>query len=206
MEMFCKNLRNLAMKIINYEKKEMILLINKETEFYEKQKVCYVCEKEFSIGKKYHKVRGHSHYTEKFRGATHNSLNLRYKILKEIPIVLHDGSVYDYHFIIEQLPIEFKGKIDYSGENTEKYITFSAPIYEKYDNDETITYKLNFMDSFRFMSTSLSSLADNLSEIYEKECELCKEKKSYQNVDSLILRIMNYITSVKNVMMNHINQ
>ena len=45
MEMFCKNLRGQAMKIINYEKKEMIPLTHEETEFYEKQKVCYICEK-----------------------------------------------------------------------------------------------------------------------------------------------------------------
>ena len=44
-EMFCKDLRNQAMKIINYEKKEMIPLTNEETESYVKQKVCYVCEK-----------------------------------------------------------------------------------------------------------------------------------------------------------------
>ena len=63
------------------------------------------------------------------------------------------------------------------GENTEKYITFSAPIYKKNDNDETIIYKLKFIDSFRFMSTSLSSLVDNLSEIHKKECKSCKERK-----------------------------
>ena len=54
---------------------------------------------------------------------------------------------------------------------------FSAPIYKKNDNDETIIYKLTFIDSFRFMSTSLSSLVDNLSGIYKKECELCKKRK-----------------------------
>ena len=48
---------------------------------------------------------------------------------------------------------------------------------KKNDNDETIIYKLKFIDSFRFMSNSLSSLVDNLSEIYKKECELCKEGK-----------------------------
>ena len=56
------------------------------------------------------------------------------------------------------------------------------------------------------MSTALSSVVENLSEICKKECELCKEEKSCQNVDSLILGIMNCITSVKNVIMNHINQ
>ena len=30
------------MKIINYEKKEMITLTDKETEFYKEQKVCYI--------------------------------------------------------------------------------------------------------------------------------------------------------------------
>ena len=45
MEMFCKDLRGQAMKIINYEKKEMIRLTHEETESYEKQKVCYICEK-----------------------------------------------------------------------------------------------------------------------------------------------------------------
>ena len=45
MEIFCKDLRNQAMKMINYEKKEMMPLTNEETEPYEKQKICYICEK-----------------------------------------------------------------------------------------------------------------------------------------------------------------
>ena len=39
------------------------------------------------------------------------------------------------------------------------------------------TYKLKFINSFRFMSTSLSKLVNNLSEIYIKECRGCKERK-----------------------------
>ena len=129
--MFCKDLRNEAMKIFNYEKKKMIPLTDEEKEFYEKEKVCYICKKEFSTDKKYHKVRGHCHYTRKFRGAAHNNCNLRYGIPKEIPIVFHSGSTYDYHFIIKQLAKEFNGNFDCLGENTEKYITLSAPIYKK---------------------------------------------------------------------------
>ena len=101
--MFCKDLRDQAMKIIDYKKKEMIPLTNEEKESYEKQKVCYICKKEFSTGKKYCKVRDHCHYTGKLREATHNICNLRYKIPKEIPIVFHNGATYDYHFIIKQL-------------------------------------------------------------------------------------------------------
>ena len=84
MESFCKDLREHAMKIINYEKKEMIPLTDEENKSYKKQKVCYICKKEFSTDKNdknvfklYHKVRDHCHYTRKFRGAAHSICNLR---------------------------------------------------------------------------------------------------------------------------------
>ena len=51
MKKFCKNFRDQAIKIINYEKKEMIPLTDEETESYEKQKVCHICKKEFSTDK-----------------------------------------------------------------------------------------------------------------------------------------------------------
>ena len=44
----------------------------------------------------------------------------------------------------------------------EKYIIFSVPIKRECDNGETVTHKLKFIDSFRFMSTSLSELVDNI--------------------------------------------
>ena len=45
------------------------------------------------------------------------------------------------------------------------------------DNSKSIKCKLRFTVSFRFRSFSLSSLVDNLSEIYNKECRGCKERK-----------------------------
>ena len=42
----------------------------------------------------------------------------------EIPIVFHNGSAYDYHFIIKELAKEFESQFEYLGGNTEKYITF----------------------------------------------------------------------------------
>ena len=100
MEMLSKDLREQAMKIINYEKKEMIPLTNEEKESYENQKICYMCGKEFSIDKKY-KVRDYCHYTGKYRGAAHSNFILRYNIPNEIPVVFHNGSAYDYHFKIK---------------------------------------------------------------------------------------------------------
>ena len=115
------------------------------------------------------KVRDHCHYTGKYRGAAHNKCNLRYKIPKEIPVVFHNGSTYDYYFIIKQLASEFKGNFECLGENMEKCITFSAPVKKELDNGKTTTFKLKFIDSCSFMQSSLSNLVDNLSEINNKE-------------------------------------
>ena len=46
-KVFCENLEDQAMKIINYEKKEMIPLTDEEKESYENQEICHICEKEF---------------------------------------------------------------------------------------------------------------------------------------------------------------
>ena len=127
-------------------------------------------------------VTANCHYTGKFRGAAHSICSLRYKAPKEIPIVFHNGSTYDYHFIINKLAKEFDGQLECLGENTEKYITFSVPISKELYNDKTIKYRLKFIDNFRFVSTSLSSLVDNLSEIYKKECKVCKERKKIKSV------------------------
>ena len=101
--------------------------------------------------KKYHKLKDHCHYTGKYRGAAHDICNLRYKIPKEVPVVFHNGSTYDYHFIIKELAEEFEGHSECLGENIEEYITFSVPIKKELDNDKSITYKKKFIDSFRFM-------------------------------------------------------
>ena len=46
---------------------------------------------------------------------------------KETPIVLHNGSSYDYHFIIKELVEEFEGQFTC----LLVYITFSVPIEEQ---------------------------------------------------------------------------
>ena len=52
--------------------------------------------------KKYRKVKDHCHYTGKFRGAAYSDCNLKYKMPKNIPIVIHNSG-YATHFIINQL-------------------------------------------------------------------------------------------------------
>ena len=79
--------------------------------------------------------------------------------------MFHNGSTYDYDFIIKELDKEFEGNFECLGENTEKYITFSVPLKKKIENQNIeINYKIRFIDSYRFMATSLSKLIDNLTE------------------------------------------
>ena len=118
---FHKDLREHATKIIDYEKKKMIPLTIKEEVRHNKQTNFGICRKEFDTNdKKHYKVKDHCHYTGKYRGAAHKICNLRYKIPKDIPIVFHNGSTYDYHFIIKELVKEFEGNFECLGENTEQ--------------------------------------------------------------------------------------
>ena len=139
--------------------------------------------------KKDYKVRDYCNYTGKYRGAVHDICNLRYKTPKEIPVVFHNVSLYNYHFIIKDLAEEFEGQFQCLGENTEKYITFSVPIKKGVDNGKSITYK--FIGSFRFMSSSLSVLVHNLSEgLHSDKCTDCKSCLDYMITkdDQLIFR------------------
>ena len=201
MKKFSKDLRKHATKIINYEKKKMISLTKEEKIYHNEQEICYTCKKEFDTnGKKNYKVRDHCHYTGKYRGAAHNICNLRYKIPKEIPVVFHkfpisrSGSIYDYHFIIKELVKEFDGNFECLVENTEKYITFSVPIKKKIENKNIeITYKIKFIDSYKFMAMSLSKLVDNLSEgIHNNKCTDCKSCLDYIETknEKLILKCL----------------
>ena len=176
-EKLCKKLKENAMKIINYEENKMIPLAHEENQFYKEQEACHICKEKFCMDKddenyeNKRKVEDHCHYIGKFRRAAHSKCNLNYKFPKDIPIIIHNAS-YDTHFIINQLAEEFKGYLNCIAENMEKYVTFSVTIKKECDNGKTITRKLRFIDSFRFVATSLSELVDNISGIFSSiECK-----------------------------------
>ena len=128
----------------------MIPLTKEKKKIHREQKVCYICKKGFSIdddNKKHSKVRDHCHYSGKYRGVAHDICNLKYKTPKEIPVAFHNGSTYNYHFIIKKLAEQFERQFECLGENTERYITFSAPVKKELDNGKSITYKIKFIDS-----------------------------------------------------------
>ena len=121
--------------------------------------------------KKYREVRDHCHYTEKYRGAVHRICNLKYSVPTKLPTVFYNGSNYDYHFNIKELAEDFKKQFTYLGENTQKYIPFTVPIEKEVTRinksreeiAKSIPYILQFIDSARFVASSLSNLVNNLS-------------------------------------------
>ena len=90
---------------------------------------------------------------------------------------------------------EFEGNFECLGENTEKYIIFSVPVKKKIENkDLEIKYKIKFIDSYRFMSSSLSKLVDNLSERIHNnkyiDCNSCLDYIKIKN-EKLLLKCFN---------------
>ena len=99
--------------IIVFKKKRMLPLTNNKLKAHREAKICYICGK-FFIKKLFHdinyqKVRDHCHYTGKHRGPAHSICILKFNVQNEIPVVFHNGSKYDYHFIIKELANEFEG-------------------------------------------------------------------------------------------------
>ena len=132
MKKFRESLREHAMKIIKFKKKKMRSLTKEQQESYENEKIRYICKEKFENkylkNRKYRKVRNHCHYTGEHRGAAHSICNLKYSVPKTISIAFHNGSNYNYYFIIKELGEEFKEQFTCLGENTKKYITFRVPI------------------------------------------------------------------------------
>ena len=92
---------------------------------------------------------------------------------------------------MRELAKEFDGQLECLGENTEKHKTFSVPIKKELDNGKTIKYEIEFLDSFRFMTSSLVILVNNLSEgLHKDKCIGCKSCLDYIKFkdDQLILR------------------
>ena len=115
----------------------------------------------------------------------------------ERPIVFHNGSKFDYRFIIKELVNEFKGQFECIRENSEIYKSFSVPIKEeirkidKEDNEtiDTISYKIKCIDSMRFVATSLINLADNLMEgIRKSRCKDCNCFLEYESVKNSLVK------------------
>ena len=127
MKKFCTYLSEHAKHIIDFEKKKMLPLTKEELKSHH-AKVCYICGKriikKFAKNKSYRKVRDHCRYTDKYRDAVHSICSLKFTVPNEIPVFFHNGSNYDYHFIIKELANEFEGQFEFLGGKQRKVQNF----------------------------------------------------------------------------------
>ena len=152
---------------------------------------CHICFKPFKEGNR--KVRDHCHYSGIYREVAHLLCNLQYKIPSYIPVIFHNLSGYDAHMFIKKLA-NCRSKMGVIAKNKEDYISFLISIeVDKYINkkgeEKSREIELRFIDSFKFMSSNLDSLVNNLArgnnkffgfeDYNESQCKLLIRKGIY---------------------------
>ena len=182
-KMFVKVIEFYVKKIYNKNKFQKRMTFSREDEtVFRDSRVCHICEE--TITSLDTKVRDHCHITGKFRGAAHNGCNLKYKVPKFYPVIFHNLARYDSHLFIRELG----GDIKCIPSNDETYISFTKTIIvDTYENKEkkkiTVKRGIRFIDSLKFMSSGLATLAKNLEK--EKCVNLSKFYKG-ERLDLLL--------------------
>ena len=158
---------------LSLPKKEMMSLSREEWKTFHESEVCWLCKGKFGE-KGFSKVRDHCHYTGKFRGAAHQSCNLKFKRPKFTPVFFHNLQNYDAHLFVRALGLMDEVlSIKCIPNNDEKYISFSLKFelerikkwdFEKNDCIEIVLkHEIRFLDSFKFTLAGLENLVKNLS-------------------------------------------
>ena len=161
---------------------------SKEQKSFNEAEICHICKKEL----KDDKVRDHCHFTGKYRGAAHNECNLRCRKPMILPVVFHNLQGYDAHLFIKQLA-SLSGELNCIPSTEEKYISFSKKIkVDEYKcritgDVKQIYFEIRFIDSFKFLQTSLANLVSNFQpedflstkKIFKKNLNLLTRKGVY---------------------------
>ena len=100
MEELISSLESLARQIY-VEKRKYYTFTGITDQEREDATICWICENDFSDNDQ--GVLDHCHYTNKFLGWAHNECNVNRKTTNYIPVVAHNLSNYDLHFIIKAL-------------------------------------------------------------------------------------------------------
>ena len=158
-EWFVKKLVKIADLLESiHEKPVPIKKLTKEHRNYLYAKVCHICGQEGfdRDDNKLCKVCDHCHYTGRYRGAAHNICNLKYRHTNTVSVVFHNLSGYDSHFLIKAVACFVDEDLNLLPLNKKKYILFTKKLTES-------KIKFKFIDSFKFMSSSLDKLASYLT-------------------------------------------
>ena len=138
----------------------------KEQKLFDEAVTCHICSRELREDK----VRDHCHFTGQYRGAAHNKCNLMCRKPMNLPVIFHNLQGYDAHLFIKQLA-RLEGDLNCIPSIEEKYISFSKSIKvdeywsNKVDKMIDVKFELRFLDSFKFLQSSLANLVSNLSRV-----------------------------------------
>lgn len=123
-------------------------------------------------------VRDHCHFTGAYRGAAHQNCNLQYRDYRTVPVVFHNLTHYDSHFLIEKIATGFEGGVKIIPINTEKYISFIK-------KTPHTSGKYKEMIKLKFMAQSLDRLASTIPS--EKKTLLRNEFKGMSDEQMRLL-------------------
>ncbi|XP_050437828.1 uncharacterized protein LOC126844028 isoform X2 [Adelges cooleyi] len=113
---------------------------------------CPLCNCKFSILN--HPVRDHHHLSGRYRNTVCNRCNLKMQSPTYVSCIFHNLSSYDSHIIVTELGHD-PHTINVIPNSEEKFISFSKFISNK--------FSVRFLDSYRFMASSLDKLTNNLA-------------------------------------------
>jgi len=148
---FLASIVDVARKIDELLKTNLKLnMTYEDTLRYNATKNCEFCKSSFDTVMK---VRDHFHLTGKFRQSLCFKCNLDFKKPNFVPVYFHNLSNYDSHFIITELGYDTHA-IQVIPNSEEKYISFSKYVSK--------TFTIRFVDTCRFLPSSLENLANNL--------------------------------------------
>ena len=192
-KVFVEKLTEVTKGIYNdfYRRPKPLILTRDEQKSFDKADTCHLCNKD--LGKD--KVRDHCHFTGQYRGAAHNKCNLQCRKPRILPVIFHNLQGYDAHLFIKQLA-RLEGDLNCIPSTEEKYISFSKSIkvgeYKDYSGSNfPINFEIRFLDSFKFLQTSLANLVGNLQpDDFINTKQVFKKIQNYLLVREFILMTM----------------
>ena len=160
--------------------KKDIIMTEEDNQDFENNNICRYCEKYIETNK----IRDHCHLTGKYRGPAHNECNLQVKQKDSnfITIGLHNFSNYDCHMFFKTLVDRKKDNVKFEiiPKTDEKYISVRYGC-------------IKFIDTYRFLSSSLDKLVKTLVDNSHKTLKNLK-KEVFE--DDKILNIINELENM----------
>ena len=116
---------------------------------------------------------------------SHNSCNVNCRKPLILLVIFHNLQGYDAHLFIKELS-KIEGDISCISTTEERYVSFSKKIkVDEYTSRKTgekvsLNFETRFIDSFKFMQTSLANLVSNL-----QSEDFYNAKKIFNNIELL---------------------